>query len=151
MPHWIFHEVRKFVDNSSRENQNTYCQINKFLQESNLWDNTEKYVRNMWWMIKRNMAQRRFSFSLLLKNLTQSSILLTMAHISAIRKRTPCCFSITALLILAILYNEKTTKSNKLAWQQKTIKRTNCKHESIPHFQGGNSLLLVRWEPLFKG
>jgi len=41
--------------------------------------------------------------------------MLTMAYISAIQKRTPCCFSITALLILAILYNEKIIKNSKLA------------------------------------
>ena len=30
MPHWIFHEVRKFLDNISRENQNKYCRLNRF-------------------------------------------------------------------------------------------------------------------------
>lgn len=57
------------------------------------------------------------------KNVAQSSIMLTKAHISAIQKRTPCCFSIMSLLTLAILYNKKKIMSNKLAWQQKQSKQ----------------------------
>lgn len=124
MSHWIFNEVRKFLDNSSRENQNKYCWINRFLQESNLYE-----------IIMKNMSETCDEWSNVIwhkedsvfqcchKNVAQSSVMLTMAYISAIQKRTPCCFSITALLILAILYNEKIIKNSKLAWQHKQWKQ----------------------------
>jgi hypothetical protein len=146
MPHGIFHEVRKFLDNSSRENQNKYCWLNRFLQKSNLYETIMKNMSETCDVWSNIIWHKEDSiFQCCHKNLTQSSTFLTMAHISAIQKRTSCCFSITAFLILAILHNKKQLKSSKLAWQQNTIKTTNYKHELIPYFQGRNSLLLVRW------
>jgi len=85
MPHWIFNEVRKFLDNCARENQNKYCQINRFLHESNLY---EIIMKNMpetcdeWW---NAICHKEDSvLQCCHKNVAQSSIMLTMAHISAI-------------------------------------------------------------------